>query len=116
MASSNSNIPGLNLGASGLATKVVLFQIINVNLLNYFISSKMGWEFRWLFQFNILIICLLCGWLSWVLSKAFTEDVLLSFLINFIFYSIFTLLSILTFPSVLGLTRRQLFDRSTYLT
>jgi len=116
MAPSYAAIPGLHLGASGLAAKVVAFQIINVNVLNYLISSKMGWKFKWGYQFAIPLLCLAIGWLSSILSRALVNGILESLLVYLIIYGVFIALSVFLAPRVIGLTRDQLFDRSTYFT
>lgn len=43
-------IPGLGLGAIGMAAKMVLVNIISVNTLAWIIARNYGWRFDWVYQ------------------------------------------------------------------
>jgi O-antigen/teichoic acid export membrane protein len=64
LATSDARIPGLGLGSTGLALKVVVFQIVQVNIVAYLIARRSGWPFQWLYQPVNLICCAGLGWLS----------------------------------------------------
>ena len=63
LASHSAIIPGLGLGSVGLALKMVIFQIISVNLLAYFIARFSKWRFDFFYQFKILSILLAASFL-----------------------------------------------------
>lgn len=56
LASPSSIIPGLGMGSAGLALKMVVIQIISVNVLTYFICRSSRWSFNFLYQFGIIIL------------------------------------------------------------
>ena len=64
LASEDTYLPGLGLGALGLAAKMVLFTIIYVNVISWRISRDHGWKFDWTYQVVALGGALSCGWLS----------------------------------------------------
>ena len=57
-------IPGFSLGALGLASKMVLTQIISVNLALFFIARIKKWKFDWFYQLYMLIMMVGTGYLS----------------------------------------------------
>jgi len=59
LASPSATVPGLGLGSVGLALKVVVLQIIWVNIFSYFISKLSRWRFDFLYQFATTIPLLL---------------------------------------------------------
>lgn len=58
LASKDAAYPGLGLGSFGLAIKMVLLQIISVNLLAYWLSRSIKFKFTWLFQLICIATCL----------------------------------------------------------
>jgi hypothetical protein len=74
-------IPGFALGAEGLALKLVLMQIISVNMGLYFLSKTKVWKFDWHYQVYsptiVLLVSFMIYWLvkSQDLSNVFTEFV-----------------------------------------
>lgn len=72
LAPNTQYIPGLDLGAFGLALKFVMVQFICVNCFSYTIAKIFNWEFDILFQVLVMIICVSCG---------FFAKLLLSFLV-----------------------------------
>jgi len=55
---------GLDMGASGLAIKTLLINIIFVNLLFFYISKIYDWKYRFLYQFQGIVVVITIGWLS----------------------------------------------------
>lgn len=56
--------PGLGWGAEGLALKMVVMQVIQVNVIAYLIARLWNWDFDWLYQPVALASCLCFGWLA----------------------------------------------------
>lgn len=69
LAPQTAPIPGLNLGSEGLALKLVILQIIQVNVLIYIIDRIYGWNFKFFFQVNIFIIFFALGFISKLLTQ-----------------------------------------------
>lgn len=57
-------IPGLGLGAYGLALKMVGLNLILVNFQAWMIARIGGWKFQWAFQLVGIAVLLLLGYLS----------------------------------------------------
>ena len=122
LASPSALIPGLNLGSIGLASKMVVLQIIGVNIKTYFICRLSGWKFDFLYQF---------GSIGLLLSTSFVTKVFLSWIVHILnisshflvlmalclpVYTIVVGLIIYLFPTLCGLKRGQItnFSRSLF--
>lgn len=64
LAPRNSMVPGLQLGAEGLALKLVCVQVFSVNLLGLVIARIFDWRYDWVYQVFALVGCLGLGWLA----------------------------------------------------
>ena len=51
LAPANANIPGLELASTGMAIKMVIMQILGVNLSIWWLSRSQGWKFSIIYQF-----------------------------------------------------------------
>ena len=60
----SAEIPGLGLASEGLAIKMVVMQIIEVNIIAFLIARIWKWRFDWLFQPINLLGCLGAGWVA----------------------------------------------------
>lgn len=49
-------LPGARLGALGLAIKLIVIQMITVNVLGYLLCRQMNWRFEWAYQVKTLIL------------------------------------------------------------
>jgi len=75
LASGSAPIPGLGLGSVGLALKMVIFQVVGVNVLGFFICRLSGWKFDFLYQFGIIGLLLAVSFavkaaLNWIIGTA----------------------------------------------
>lgn len=61
LAPPDALIPGLGLSSQGLAWKMLLVQVVSVNLLLWVIARTFGWKFDWEFQVVVLAICAALG-------------------------------------------------------
>ena len=104
-------LPGMHLGAVGLAIKFVLLGFFSVNLQAYIISNLFKWNFEWKFQFVSIILMVINGYLSKYIALYFL-DINSNFFYVIFFYILFYLsLSFLTltlFPSLAGLEKLKL--------
>lgn len=112
LAPSNGVFPGLNMGATGLALKMVVLQIVQVNALAGYIAWANHWKFDWLYQVVGLTVMLGIGWACYhlvhidvlsgwsVLAALFTAGIL---------YCAAAALSLLAMPWLIGMRRDELF-------
>jgi len=64
LASPSSVVPGLGLAAVGLAVKMVILQVIWVNLQTYVIARNNGWAYEYGYQVTLLTVLLGLGWIG----------------------------------------------------
>ena len=78
LASKDAYLPGLQLGSIGLATKMLVFVIVHVNIVSRWISRDHGWKFDWAYQVIALGGALGLGWLSFELVEALNSYISLN--------------------------------------
>ncbi len=84
-------LPGFKMGAIGLAGKMVLMQIISVNLGMFILAKARGWQFDWLYQlYTPALVCVL-AFLSYKTVSWFGVD---SFFVEFLTYALLYTISI----------------------
>ena len=114
LASPTNRIPGLGLGSVGLALKVVMLNMISVNILGYFVSRLSKWKFKYLYQFESIALLLLgsfvskgvLSWIGGVLEISFSPVLLiLSCVPIYILYVVFI---VFLFPGISGLERKEI--------
>lgn len=71
-------LPGLGLGALGLAIKLVGVNIISVNLQAYFLSRHYGWSFDWVYQIVGILLLLGLGYSAKLMAAAVWNPTTLS--------------------------------------
>lgn len=105
LAPVNLKIPGLGLSSVGLAWKMVLMQIIQVNVLLVLISRNFNCEYDWKFQFYGLIPPLLIGSiLKFIIFKIFSISVYIEIGIFAIVYLVIVVAFAFIFPSICGIS------------
>jgi O-antigen/teichoic acid export membrane protein len=109
MAPSDSPIlPGLGLASEGLALKMVMLQIIQVNILAWFISRKFGWKYDWTYQVVILGSVLIVSWLIKAVVQLLAIKVITSMIIFGFIYTLLGVLLIYFKPSIIALNNKEL--------
>ncbi len=108
MAPSDAAIPGLQLGSRGLAVKMIFFQIVNVNVINILISSKMGWKIDWVYQLYTLAVCAFIAGLSSFIVRLITEDFMVGVILNFGIYFFALGLTVFAFPRIANTSRSEI--------
>lgn len=109
-------LPGMNLGATGLALKMVIAQIIVVNIMLLFVGKILKQSFyKYLFmQVISLIPLIMIGYTITVLKDYFLSfrynvtNILLSMFVFGCIYMILTIIFCLIFPGIVGLSRSEL--------
>ncbi len=108
---------GLNLGATGLAIKMVLLQLVTVNLQLWFNTRLLHLSFWKFLGCQLYTVGLLAGiaWLAMAGVDLIIENVLIAFLVSGFLYALgFVLVSFL-FPSVLSMSRAELIGQLVQL-
>ncbi len=114
LAPKSAMIPGLQLGAVGLALKMVACQLITVNLMAFFVARYIKAAFNWTHQINVLLLLLPIGFLSKFFSKgilslaSFDGYIILVMAISGIFYLVIVSFLVCYFPAIAGLNRDQI--------
>ena len=105
-----SEYGGLNMGAIGLAIKMVIIQFIAVNVLFWFSSKFLCISFLNFFflQILVLVILYIIGKLSTVIASTSVDNLYFQFLISGSLYSIQSLFLIYLFPTLIGRTRIEI--------
>jgi O-antigen/teichoic acid export membrane protein len=64
LAPTDALVPGFGLASVGLAAKMVLLQLVQVNVIAWIIARLWRWHFDWTHQPVALLSCILLGWLA----------------------------------------------------
>jgi len=116
LASMDAPLPGLGLGALGLAGKMVVMQILSVNAQAWYLSRNLEFKFDWLFQPVATLACLGAGLLAYAFSH-FLMDVSsqlwIALLVSGVIYSMLMLALIGFAPSLAGLRRSDIATACT---
>ncbi|MDC1153637.1 hypothetical protein OAT06_06500 [Nitrospinaceae bacterium] len=112
LAPKNAIIPGLELGAMGVAMQMVFNQFLNMNLKIFWIDKTNGWKFDWQFQFIGLGIGLIVAWLalfvSGSVSDALSLNIVLKFGLSLFIYFVLIGFYLWNYPGIAGLTRAEI--------
>jgi O-antigen/teichoic acid export membrane protein len=109
LAPKNLVIPGLNLNSQGLAIKMIVMQLIQVNVLAWFIAKIFGWKFEWIYQVAILGMTIGVGWFAKIVVISVISSNTIVLMISFIPLYLIIILSILSLvPSSSMFNSREL--------
>src|SRR5262249_54132163 len=64
LAPSTAVVPGLGLGAVGLALKTVILNVVGVSLMACIIARQQGWKADYRYQAVVLSVLLTLAWIS----------------------------------------------------
>lgn len=70
-------LTGLGLGAAGLALKIVIINVVSVNVCVYFISRLQQWEYDYSHQFYVMILTISIGYGSYVVANLLGQSILM---------------------------------------
>jgi O-antigen/teichoic acid export membrane protein len=107
LAPKDAIFSGLGLASQGLAWKMLLMQIIQVNVWLWVISRIFKWKFDWSFQYIVLALVLLFGWLIKILIMKLYLPLILTIFISIGIYSILILFVLYHMPWIGGLSRDE---------
>lgn len=113
LAPASATIPGLHLGATGLVTKTLLCQFLEVNVLSYLLCRHLDLPFKCFYQLKIMsflmIISYVCKYSSQALLIPWFHNPYLLTIISsaILFYAIISF-AVWLRPSLIGISRGEL--------
>lgn len=111
LAPTDAHIPGWGLGSAGLAGKMVILQLLSVNVLAYYLARSLQLSFDWVYQPLSGFGCLGAGWLACFISRlAFdlSAQVWFGMLAAGFLYSVLVFAMIWLAPSLAGVSRGEI--------
>ena len=117
VATRDAIIPGMGIGAMGLAIKMLFLQLIEVTAKGVFISRALSIAYEWAYQLKNVVILLICGFLSKSLVGVALFRIIgskpsivwLGF--SSVVYLSFTVAVVFTMPSLVSSTRSELMTK-----
>lgn len=112
LATENAFIPGLGLGSTGLALKMVILAIIQINILAWWVARINGWKYDdWTYQ--ILGTCISIGsgyFCNYFVRELLFDDfpLIMSFIIVGGIYTICISVAIAVMPWLIGMQRKEM--------
>jgi O-antigen/teichoic acid export membrane protein len=114
LAPSDALIPGLELGSMGLASKMVLIQVIGVNVVALYLCRSLRISFDWIPQFLLILGCCASGLFAREISLFLLEpydQILLKIISSWLIYIVILIGIIFIFPYVINFDRNELIER-----
>ena len=110
-------VPGLNLGALGVALKTVSLQFIGTNILTYINCKFLNLRFseHLIHQLIVLPSCFLIGMLAKWIAETITSSNLNFLLVSSFVYVATILIVAITFPRLIGFKDKFIFSKRSYL-
>lgn len=107
-------IPGMGLGAIGIAIKMVVLGIVSVNIQALIIARYSGWKFDWIFQVVGIPLMLGLGYLSkmlvglfWDLDVMSISKLVIPIVIVCLFYLTFVIITLWHLPWLIGIEKEE---------
>jgi O-antigen/teichoic acid export membrane protein len=114
LAPPEARVPGLGMASVGLAVKMVVTQIIQVNIVSYVVARVQGWSFDWAYQPVGMGGCLGLGWGAWYVVNSVNVTtgmhlhLILAMALAGVLYLVLLVGFVFAMPWLLGLTREEL--------
>jgi O-antigen/teichoic acid export membrane protein len=118
LAPGDATVPGLALASEGLAIKMVVIQVIGVNVTAYIIARIWNWPFDWAYQPVGLLGCVGLGWAAHqaargLLGQASPLPVAMG--IGGVFYASLMVAFLCYMPWLAGMTRSELLANARHV-
>ena len=108
-------VPGLGMGAMGIATKMVLLAMIFANIQVWVVARFSGWKFDWVYQIVGIPLMLGLGYLIkmltgllWNLEGIGKMQLIVPVIFSGCTYAVLVVLSIWLFPWLLGIKKEEI--------
>jgi len=111
LAPVDASVPGLGLGSTGMALKMVGLQFITVNVSIWWISRQLNDRFEWVYQFTGMGTLLLFGYLAYIGVNGIIGEsvhVLIRAMLAAFFYMVVAALVLYKMPATFGMDKDQL--------
>ena len=112
LAPHDAMVPGWDLGSLGVASKMIVIQVLGVNLLAWWIAREFEWKFNWLYQVVGLGGAICLGWISYETAGAiisgFTTSIILKVGVASVLYAIVIGGFLWYVPWIAGTTRDEI--------
>ena len=112
---SNVWLPGLEMGALGMACQMVVLGILSVNVQAWVIARYGGWKFDWIFQAVGIPLMVGLGYLVKMLASLFWKlegiglaDLVTPVIFTSCFYIVLVAWALWLFPWLIGVDRREI--------
>lgn len=112
---SGEGIHGFEMGALGMACKMVSIGIVSVNIQAWVIARYGGWSFDWVFQAVGIPLMIGLGYLAktfvgiwWVLDGAGVADLIIPVTLALFVYTILTAVALWRLPWLIGIDRSEI--------
>lgn len=112
---SGSWVPGLEMGAFGMACKMVIMGIVSVNIQAWIIAHYGGLQFDWVFQAVGIPLMIGLGFVaktlagvSWTVQNAGVTELIIPVIISGIFYLAIAIALICWLPWLIGVGRSEI--------
>ncbi len=108
-------VPGLGMGAIGIATKMVLLGIVSVNIQAWVIARYSGWKFDWIFQVVGIPMMVGAGYfaktmvgLLWNLDGFDLTDLMIPVIVASFIYVVLVMWIVWLLPWLIGMEREEM--------
>lgn len=111
LAPDTAALPGADLGSLGLACKMVIMQIVSVNVLAFYLAHRLEIRYDWVFQPITVIITLFIGFsVHFIASPFILGDIIFwpNFILSGLIYLISLILLVVIAPNLIGLERTDI--------
>lgn len=115
LAPKGGAVPGLGMGALGIAIKMVLLGIVSVNIQAWVIARFSGWKFDWIFQAIGIPLMVGAGYFAkmfvgmmWNLEGLNPAGLVVPVIVSSLVYVGLTLWIVWLLPSLIGMEREEI--------
>jgi O-antigen/teichoic acid export membrane protein len=99
---------GLEMASQGLAVKMVVMQLIQVNIMAWFIAKAYKWKFDWIYQVAALGLSVIAGWtVKALITSIIAAQPLILMLISGVVYILIMALIVKKMPWIAGLSQQE---------
>jgi O-antigen/teichoic acid export membrane protein len=113
LATPDEPIPGLGLGSTGLAGKMVIMQLISTNVFALYVARVLRIRFDWIYQPISGLGCIGIGYLSFAATHLLfnvQENIIIGFIVSALIYGFMITVLFWNIPSLIGSNKKELMN------